>query len=127
VNVPENLKYTNDHEWLAVDGKVGTVGITEYAVEQIGDIVYVELPAEGTAVEATRPFGVIESVKAVSELFAPVSGKVVGVNAALTDSPETVASDCYGDGWLVKIELDNTDELKNLKDAAAYRAMISAS
>ena len=127
MNVPDKLKYTNDHEWLAVDGNVGTVGITEYAVEQIGDIVYVELPAEGTMVEATKPFGVIESVKAVSELFAPVSGKVVAVNAALTDSPETVASDCYGDGWLVRIELADTDQLKTLKDAVAYRAMISAS
>ena len=127
MNVPDNLKYTNDHEWLAVDGKTGTVGITEYAVEQIGDIVYVELPAEGTMVEATKAFGVIESVKAVSELFAPVSGKVVATNAALADKPETVAGDCYGEGWLVRIELSNPDDLKQLKDAAAYRAMISAS
>ncbi len=127
MNVPDNLKYSNDHEWLAVNGKTGTVGITEYAVEQIGDIVYVELPAEGTMVEATKAFGVIESVKAVSELFAPVSGKVVAVNTALADTPETVASDCYGAGWLIRIELGNPADLDQLKDAAAYRAMISAS
>ncbi len=127
MNVPDNLKYSDDHEWLAVDGNTGTVGITSYAVEQIGDIVYVELPAEGTMVEATKAFGVIESVKAVSELFAPASGKVVAVNAALADTPETVATDCYGDGWLIRIELSNRDDLQHLKDAAAYRAMISAS
>ena len=91
VDVPEKLKYSAEHEWLAVDGKTGTVGITAFAVEQIGDIVFVELPAIGSTVEATKAFGVIESVKAVSELFAPASGKVVAINAALADAPETVA------------------------------------
>jgi glycine cleavage system H protein len=122
VNVPANLKYSDEHEWIATDGKVG---ITEYAVEQIGDIVYVELPAVGTTVEATKAFGVIESVKAVSELFAPASGKVIAINEALADAPETVAGDCYGAGWLVRIELSNPAELGNLKDAAAYQAMIA--
>ena len=123
MDVPENLKYSSEHEWLAADGKVG---ITAFAVEQIGDIVFVELPAMGTQVEASKPFGVIESVKAVSELFAPASGKVVAINDALADAPETVANDCYGAGWLVKIELSNPGEANALKDAAGYRAMIAS-
>ena len=123
MDVPEKLKYSNEHEWLADDGKVG---ITAFAVEQIGDIVFVELPAVGTVLEATKPFGVIESVKAVSELFAPASGKVVAVNDALADAPETVASDCYAAGWLVQIELSNPSEAGALKDAAGYRAMIAS-
>jgi glycine cleavage system H protein len=122
VDIPGNLKYSDEHEWIATDG---TVGITAFAVEQIGDIVYVELPAIGTMVEATKPFGVIESVKAVSELFAPATGKVVAINTALADSPETVASDCYGAGWLVKIEMSNPAEVAALKDAAAYGVMIA--
>jgi glycine cleavage system H protein len=123
VNIPDNLKYSAEHEWLAADGKVG---ITAFAVEQIGDIVFVELPAVGTTVEMSKPFGVIESVKAVSELFAPASGKVVAINEALTNSPETVAADCYGAGWLVQIEPSNSNEANALKDAAAYRAMIAS-
>jgi glycine cleavage system H protein len=123
VDVPEKLKYSAEHEWLDGDGKVG---ITAFAVEQIGDIVFVELPAVGTMVEATKAFGVIESVKAVSELFAPASGKVVAINDALTNSPEVVASDCYGAGWLVKIELSNPGDTSALKDAAGYRAMIAS-
>ena len=126
MNVPDNLKYSAEHEWLAVDGKTGTVGITAFAVEQIGDIVFVELPAVGTTVEATKSFGVIESVKAVSELFAPASGKVIATNASLADAPETVASDCYGAGWLIKIELSNPSDITALKDAAGYRAMIAS-
>jgi len=126
MDVPDKLKYSVEHEWLAVDGKTGTVGITAFAVEQIGDIVFVELPAIGTVIEATKAFGVIESVKAVSELFAPASGKVIAINDALADSPESVASDCYGAGWLVKIELSNPSDVKALKDAAGYRAMIAS-
>ncbi|MGH7581953.1 MAG: glycine cleavage system protein GcvH [Gemmatimonadales bacterium] len=127
MDIPEKLRYSDEHEWLAVDGKTGTVGITAFAVEQIVDIVYVELPAVGTAVEATKAFGVIESVKAVSELFAPASGKVTAINETLADHPETVASDCYGKGWLVRIEVSNPAEVEALKDAAAYKAMISNS
>jgi glycine cleavage system H protein len=123
VDVPANLKYSVEHEWIATDG---TVGVTAFAVEQIGDIVFVELPAIGTMVEATKAFGVIESVKAVSELFAPASGKVIAVNDSLTDAPETVASDCYGAGWLIKIELTNPSELAALKDAAGYQALIAS-
>jgi glycine cleavage system H protein len=124
VEYPDNLKYSVEHEWLATDG---TVGITAFAVEQIGDIVFVELPAVGSEVVAGKAFGVIESVKAVSELFAPVSGKVVATNASLGDAPETVASDCYGAGWLIKIEPTKPDELLNLRDSAGYQAMIAAS
>ena len=123
MNVPDNLKYSDEHEWIDADGKVG---ITEYAVEQIGDIVYVELPSVGTEVEAGKAFGVIESVKAVSELFAPASGKVVAINESLADAPETVAADCYGAGWLVKIVASNPGEMGLLKDAEAYRSMIAA-
>jgi glycine cleavage system H protein len=126
VNIPDKLKYSAEHEWLAVDGTTGTVGITAFAVEQIGDIVFVELPAVGSTVEATKAFGVIESVKAVSELFAPASGRVVAINEALADAPETVASDCYGAGWLIRIELSNPSDLNALKDAAGYRAMIAS-
>ena len=121
MNIPEELKYSDEHEWLAADGKVG---ITAFAVEQIGDIVFVELPAVGTKVAAGKAFGVIESVKAVSELFAPASGTVVMVNDALKDAPETVASDCYGAGWLVRIEPSGSNAA--LKDAAGYRAMIAS-
>ena len=126
MEIPDNLKYSDEHEWIAVDGNQGTVGITAFAVEQIGDIVFVELPAVGTTVTATKPFGVIESVKAVSELFAPASGKVTAINTALADAPETVAADCYGAGWLVKLELSAPAEVASLKDAVAYRAMIDS-
>ncbi|MBA2291917.1 MAG: glycine cleavage system protein GcvH [Gemmatimonadales bacterium] len=120
---PGNLKYSAEHEWLADDG---TVGITAFAVEQIGDIVFVELPAVGSSVTQSQPFGVIESVKAVSELFAPASGKVVAVNDTLADAPETVGDDCYGAGWLVKIEVSDPAELDKLKDADGYQAMIDS-
>lgn len=122
MDVPENLKYSVEHEWLANDG---TVGVTAFAVEQIGDIVFVELPAVGSTVEAGKAFGVIESVKAVSELFAPASGKVTAVNDALVDTPETVASDCYGAGWLIKIEVSKPSDLTLLRDAAGYRDLIA--
>ena len=127
MDIPGNLKYSDEHEWLAVEGgNIGIIGITAYAVEQIGDIVFVELPAVGATLSATKPFGVIESVKAVSELFAPASGKVTEVNHTLTNAPELVASDCYGEGWLVKIELTKPAEVGELKDANAYRAMIGS-
>jgi glycine cleavage system H protein len=126
VAYPDDLKYSDDHEWIRVEGNLATIGITAYAAEQVGDIVFVEVPAVGTTLSATQPFGVIESVKAVSELFAPASGKVVEMNGALADAPETVAADPHGAGWLVKIELSNPAELDGLKDAAAYQAMIDA-
>lgn len=127
MSYPNDLKYSAEHEWIRVEGARGTVGITAFAVEQIGDIVFVELPPVGSTVTATKPFGVIESVKAVSELFAPASGTVVEVNAALSDVPETVAGDCYGAGWLIKIEFSDPGELGSLMDASGYEAMLGAS
>ncbi len=121
---PDDRKYSDEHEWIKVTGDTATIGITAYAAEQVGDIVFVELPAVGTAVSKGQPFGVIESVKAVSELFAPASGTVTEMNASLGDSPETVAADPHGDGWLVKITLSDASALDGLKDAAAYQAMI---
>ena len=123
MDFPEKLKYSVEHEWIAEDG---TVGITEFAVEQIGDIVFVELPAVGTAVTAGKAFGVIESVKAVSELFAPASGTVTAINESLANSPESVGEDCYGTGWLVKIDVSDAASLTQLKDAAANRRMIDS-
>lgn len=123
MSYPNDFKYSDEHEWISADG---TVGITQYAAEQVGDIVFVELPKVGDALKAGQPFGVIESVKAVSELFAPVSGKVTAVNDALADSPETISSDPHGAGWLVKVEAADAGELSRLKDAAAYEAMIAA-
>ena len=121
MSYPEKLKYSVEHEWISEDG---TVGITAFAVEQIGDIVFVELPAVGSELTQGKAFGVIESVKAVSELFAPVSGKVTAVNDALADAPETVGDDCYGAGWLVKVEVSNPGEVSQLKDSASYQRMI---
>ena len=126
MEIPENLKYSSEHEWLAVNGKKGKVGITAYAAEQIGDIVFVDLPAVGTKVTAGKSFGVIESVKSVSELFAPVSGTVVATNMAVDKSPESVAAEPYDGGWLIEIELSNPSEIDALKDAAGYRDMIAA-
>ncbi|NTX03589.1 glycine cleavage system protein GcvH [Myxococcus sp. CA040A] len=119
-NIPENLKYTNEHEWARVEGNKVTVGITHHAQNTLGDVVYVELPKVGTTIEKDEPFGTVESVKAVSELFSPVSGKITKVNAALSDAPETLNTDPYGFGWIVEIELSDTKQLSELLDAAAY-------
>jgi len=124
VNVPENLKYTKDHEWVLVDGDAGTVGITDYAQGELGDVVFVELPAVGKTVKQGDPFGTIEAVKAVSDLFAPVSGSVVEVNKELEKSPEGVNKDPYGKGWMVKIKLANPGELASLLTAAAYKTQV---
>ncbi len=126
MSYPDELKYSNEHEWIRVEGKIGTVGITAFAAEQVGDIVFVELPSVGDTLTATQAFGVIESVKAVSELFAPVSGTVVEVNDILGDAPETIASEPYGDGWLVKVELSDPSEVDALMDSGAYEEMIDA-
>jgi glycine cleavage system H protein len=121
---PEDLKYTKEHEWVAVNGNVGTVGITHYAQSELGDIVYVELPAAGSPVVAGEEFGTVESVKAVSEIFAPVSGEVLEINAALAKNPETINKDPYGDGWLIKLKLADPKELPSLMSAADYRKYI---
>jgi len=121
---PTNLKYTKEHEWIRVDGGVGAVGITDFAQQQLGDVVYVELPDVGTTITAGQVFGTIESVKAVSELFAPVSGEVVEVNGGLKDKPEDVNSKPH-DAWMVKVKLANPADTAGLLDAAAYEALIA--
>jgi glycine cleavage system H protein len=121
---PDDLRYTKDHEWIRREGERGVVGITHHAQAQLGDVVFVELPAVGRAVKAGETFGTVESVKAVSELFSPVSGEVVTVNEALARKPETVNSDPYGGGWMITLRLAAPAELDALMDAAAYRKML---
>jgi glycine cleavage system H protein len=121
---PTTLKYTNDHEWVKVEGDEGSVGITDFAQQQLGDVVYVELPAEGTKLTAGQVFGTIESVKAVSELFAPVAGEVVEVNSGLKDKPENVNGKPH-ETWMVKVKLSNAAEAAGLLDAAAYEALLA--
>lgn len=125
MQTPDELLYSTEHEWLRLEGDTGTIGITQYAVEQISDIVYVDLPKPGTAISAGKPFGAIESVKAVSELFAPVTGTVLESNAALADHPEAIAADPYGEGWLVRIKVKDAGEADTLLDAAGYESMIA--
>ena len=122
---PNDYRYTKDHEWIKVSGETGTIGITDYAQHELGDVVFVELPAVGTHIAAGKIFGTIESVKAVSEIYAPVSGEVIETNTALTKAPEIVNSDPHGAAWLVKIKLSNPAEVSSLMDAAAYQAFIS--
>jgi glycine cleavage system H protein len=122
---PANYRYTKEHEWVNVNGDVATVGITDYAQNELGDVVFVELPKAGTAVTAGKSFGNVESVKAVSEIYAPVSGEVVEANGALHDTPEKINSDPHGEAWLVKIRLAKADELKGLMDAPAYEAYVA--
>lgn len=119
---PADLKYTKEHEWIKIEGNVGTVGITDFAQDQLGDVVFVELPAVGRELKAHEQFGVVESVKTVSDLYIPVAGKVIEVNTALDASPELVNSGTYEDGWMIKIELANPSDADALLDAAAYDA-----
>jgi glycine cleavage system H protein len=121
---PSDLKYSKDHEWLSLEGTIGTVGITDYAQGELGDIVFVELPATGAEVQAGAPFGTIEAVKAVSDLLAPVAGKIVEINEALEDNPMAVNEQPYSDGWMVKIELINPEEIDKLISADEYRALV---
>ena len=123
--VPTDLRYTKDHEWVRLEGTEATVGITEYAAHQLGDIVFVELPEVGGTLSQSAVFGVVESVKAVSDLFAPVSGAVVEANAALAGQPELVNSEPYGAGWMVRITVADSAELEGLLDPAAYDALIA--
>ena len=126
MDVPEELRYTVDHEWLRHDGDGAVVGITAHAADELGDIVFVELPEVGRRLAAGEAFGVIESVKTASDLYAPAAGEVVAVNAALGASPELVNSDPYGEGWMVRLRLDDASAASVLLDAAAYRAHIEA-
>ena len=124
MNFPENIKYTADHEWIRIEGKFGWIGITDYAQGELGDIVYVEIPAVGTKVEKGKSFGTIEAVKAVSDLFAPVAGEVVEVNAEIKDHPEVVNKDPYGNGWMVKIAINDLVQLDALLDVQAYKTLV---
>ena len=125
MNFPESLKYTKDHEWIRIEGNVGTVGITEYAQGELGDIVFIELPSIGKKVEVGQSFGTVEAVKAVSDLYSPVSGEVKEVNKEIQDSPELVNKESYERGWMIKITLSNPDEVKNLLDVEAYKKLIA--
>lgn len=125
MNVPNDLKYTEEHEWVAVEGDIATVGITDYAQGELGDLVFIELPEVGAEVTMSESFGTIEAVKAVSDLFAPVSGFVTEVNEFLAEDPETVNKDPYGDGWMIKVKMSDADELAGLLDADAYKDLIA--
>ena len=126
MSAPTDLRYTRDHEWVRVDGDQAIVGITQFAADQLGDIVFVELPDTGRELEESKPFGVVESVKAVSDLFAPLSGTVTSTNSALTANPELVNSDPYGDGWMIKVTLGDASEMDDLLDGPAYDDLVAA-
>ena len=121
--VPPDLRYTKEHEWVRIAGDEATVGITEFAAHELGDVVFVELPAVGTRVQQHQAFGVVESVKAVSDLFAPVSGEVIAVNERLSDDPELVNTDPYGEGWMIRVRMTDPSEAESLLDASAYDAL----
>ena len=125
MNVPVECKYTKEHEWVKVDGNMATIGITDWAQGELGDIVFVELPEVGTDVAQMDTFGTIEAVKSVSDLFSPVSGKVAEINGALEDDPMVINRDPYGEGWMIKVELNDAGELDQLLDAGAYKNLIS--
>ena len=125
MNFPENLKYTKDHEWIRIEGNVGTIGITEYAQGELGDIVFIELPSIGKKIETGQAFGTVEAVKAVSDLYSPVTGEVKEVNKEIQDSPELVNKESYDRGWMIKVTLANADEVKNLLDVDAYKKLIA--
>ena len=126
MNIPAELKYTKDHEWISIDGDIATVGITEFAQGELGDIVYVEVETVDETMEAVEVFGTVEAVKTVSDLFLPLSGEIIEFNDSLEAEPEKVNNDPYGDGWMIKIKITNLDELDNLLDDAAYKEIIGA-
>ena len=122
--VKENLSYTNDHEWIKIEGNIASVGITDFAQSELGDIVFIEVETIGEILNKNEVFGTVEAVKTVSDLFIPVSGKILEFNNALEDNPELVNDSPYGDGWIVKIEITNTDEISDLLDSEAYKSLI---
>jgi glycine cleavage system H protein len=124
MNFPSNLRYTKDHEWISLNGNIATVGITEFAQSELGDIVYVDITTVGQALKAEEVFGTVEAVKTVSDLFLPVAGTVTEINPLLEKQPELVNNDPYGEGWMVKMEVDNIDEFEKLLDATAYEALV---
>ena len=125
MNFPQNLKYTNEHEWIRVEGDMAYVGITDYAQEQLGDIVFVDIPTVGESLEANETFGTIEVVKTISDLSLPVAGEVVEQNESLEENPELVNKDPYGEGWLIKMKPANLKDIEDLLDAEAYKAVIN--
>jgi len=124
MNFPENLKYTKDHEWVSVDGDIATVGVTDFAQSELGDIVFVEIETKGQTLAKEATFGTVEAVKTVSDLFMPLSGEITEINPSLESNPEAINSEPYNGGWMVKIKLSDTSELENLLDVAAYKALI---
>ena len=124
MNFPENLKYTKDHEWVLINGETGTIGITDFAQGELGDVVFVELPSVGRTIKIHESFGSIEAVKAVSDLFAPISGVVTEVNKGLESAPDAVNKDPYGQGWMVKVKMSDKSELASLLDANTYKALV---
>tara|TARA_Y100000590_G_C15712329_1_gene1010704 strand:+ start:1755 stop:2138 length:384 start_codon:yes stop_codon:yes gene_type:complete len=124
MEIPLNLKYTKDHEWISIDGNIATVGITDFAQRELGDIVYIEVETIGETLNADDVFGTVEAVKTVSDLFLPMTGKIIEFNESLDSSPEDVNTDPYGNGWMVKIEIQNIDELDNLLSADQYKELI---
>ena len=125
MNFPANLRYTKDHEWIKLDGNVATIGITDYAQRELGDIVYVEVETVGKSLKAGEIFGTVEAVKTVSDLFLPVDGTITELNAGLANSPESVNSDPYGEGWMIKMTVNNPADVEALMDAAAYDAQVA--
>jgi len=123
---PKNYRYTKEHEWVNVEGGMATIGITDYAQHELGDVVFVELPKPGTKIESGKSFGTVESVKAVSEIYAPATGEVIEANAELHNTPEKINTDPHGGAWLIKVRLANAAELSGLMDVAAYEAYIAA-
>ena len=124
MSYPENLRYTKDHEWVKLEGNTATIGITDFAQRELGDIVYVEVETVGNAMQANEVFGTVEAVKTVSDLFLPVAGTITELNEALANAPELVNTDPYGEGWMVKMTVNNPAEVEALLDAAAYEAMV---
>ncbi len=125
MNFPENLRYTKDHEWISLEGNIATIGITDFAQRELGDIVYVDINTVGKALNAEEIFGTVEAVKTVSDLFLPVAGTVTEINSALNDKPEAVNNDPYGEGWMVKITVNNPADVEALLTAAAYSALVA--
>ena len=124
MSIPTNLKYTKDHEWVSIDGDVATIGITDFAQGELGDIVYVEIETEGETLNAEEVFGSVEAVKTVSDLFLPLTGEIIEFNSELDANPEYVNSDPYGKGWMIKVKIQDTTEVTNLLDADAYEALV---
>ncbi len=124
MNIPTNLKYTKDHEWVSIEGDVATIGITDFAQGELGDIVYVEIETEGETFESEEVFGSVEAVKTVSDLFMPLSGEIIEFNSELEANPEYVNNDPFGKGWMIKVKISDSSEISNLLDAAGYQAII---